>query len=116
MKIQALFSAASSLALKTIIAPCVSFYFLPLSEGAQTCSQSPYCRFTDCMPVVYIFRHAEEGSNATALRQNTLLRLELRSHSRKTLRLRGRYCLTGLLAKAKSGQIRSYRILGRPKH
>jgi hypothetical protein len=73
MTLQELFSAASSLMLKTIVALCASFYFLPLSAGAQTCRQSPYCRFTDCMPVVYLFRHAEEGNPATRIDQNTLL-------------------------------------------
>jgi len=72
MRIQNSVSAASALIVKTIIALCAGFYFLPLSAGAQTCSQSPYCRFTDCTPVVYLFRHAEEGSGATGLDQNTL--------------------------------------------
>jgi hypothetical protein len=78
MKIKKSFPAASSLMLKTIVALGAAFYFLPLSASAQTCSQSPYCRFTDCMPVVYLFRHAEEGNSAKTIDQNTLLPAGLR--------------------------------------
>src|SRR5262249_2042350 len=66
------YAPAWSLTLKTVIALCAFIYVLPFSAGAQECRLNPFCRFTACTPVAYLFRHAEEAGNPTNLRDNTL--------------------------------------------